>query len=287
MVAALLLGLALATDANPFLAQAQQHYRALEYEQAETLLAVLRQQPLPPADQLAVFDLLARIAIAKDDAGAARSHYRALLGVDPHWPGPVDAAPKVVEAFTQAKAAQFPRGLCTLDARRTGAGVEITLLDPYRQIATLELVTSPGTPRERTVPLELSLPITTAAASAVPLDVRARNKDGVVFRHVMLPGLEPEPLPPPVEVVAPQLAPSRGISPTLVVGVGAAVLAVAAVGLAAASAAESNQSFGATYASERRAHYDASKAIAVGAYASGAAAVAAGVGTLTLWFWAP
>lgn len=180
--------LLLVLAADPYLAEGQRHFDALEFAAATTSLTVAVEQPeLSVEQRRQAFHLLAQSLLALDRRDDARLAYERLLKRDPLAPPP-EAAPKVVDAFLAAKASVWPRPSVTLKAREDLPSVTVEVFDPWALVARVrcfervdgrlvEAATAAQQPLWRVQPRD--------AAERVLID--ALDRSGVLLAHLEVP----------------------------------------------------------------------------------------------------
>jgi hypothetical protein len=133
--------LMLMTGVAPPLAQGRALFQALHYEEALVQLAAATRDPhLTGAEAREAFDLLARTQAALGDLSAAEATFAELLTRDAAAPAPLEASPKIREAFRAARARVFPLGTVRLTRRGASEGrLVLELFDPWAAVARVEL----------------------------------------------------------------------------------------------------------------------------------------------------
>ncbi len=102
MIAVLATVLLAASTPDPDLEKAEQAYQQAQYREVLPALARALSRPLPKAEQLRAFELMAFIHAAFDDAPAATEAFRRALGVNPELRLDPNASPKLISLFSEA-----------------------------------------------------------------------------------------------------------------------------------------------------------------------------------------
>jgi tetratricopeptide (TPR) repeat protein len=235
--------------ANPQLDEGRALYQSLRYERAAEQLKLATQAPgLTPEERITSYDLLARSLAALGRMDEARATYRELLRLDPHAPAPRDAAPKIRDAFTQAKEALYRHDFVELELRQAPPGrLEARLVDPWGLVTAVRMQTR-GPQGFTPQPLE-------HGAAGVRGELPPAGEDGDVALYVEAQGQEGQ-------VLARLGSPER---PLVFRGVPRAGLPSAHTTLTPEGESHASRGSGATW---------------VGWTLAGASVVAAGVGTL-------
>ncbi|WP_224246742.1 hypothetical protein [Hyalangium gracile] len=164
--------------ANPQLDEGRALYQSLRYERAAEKLRLATQAPgATPEERIASYDLLARSLAALGRMDEVKSTYRDLLRLEPHAPVPLDAAPKIREAFMQAKEGLYRRDYVELEQQQAPPGrVAVRVIDPWGLVKGMRMqVRGPGgfTP----------LPLTRDAHGAIG-ELPPADDDGTVTLYV-------------------------------------------------------------------------------------------------------
>jgi hypothetical protein len=217
MVASLALVLALG---NADLDEARALCKSLHYSEAlPRLKKATESRGLSSSERREAFDLLARAWAAEGDMVAAQAAYGDLLARDAMAPPPVDAAPKLREAYRAAKAGLYPPGTVRLTLR---SPTSVELLDPWGAVERIDVHVGGKTHQLKPAPvIEIkvgatveahgsngSMLATLSAPSDAPArprrqrgDSRSDEKDTTVAQN------DPPATAPPPDVGAPPPAP--------------------------------------------------------------------------------
>jgi hypothetical protein len=127
--------------ANPHLDEGRVLYEAQLYERAaEKLREAIQVPDLSAEERIEGYDLLARSLAALKRMDEAKATYSALLVMEPHAPFPKDAAPKIRDAFTQAKRELYRREYVELELLPAPAGwLKVRIIDPWEQVKEVRM----------------------------------------------------------------------------------------------------------------------------------------------------
>jgi tetratricopeptide (TPR) repeat protein len=126
--------------ANPHLEKGRALYESQRYERAaEELKQATQVAEMSSAERIASHDLLARSLAALQRMDEVKAVYRELLRLEPNAPTPRDAAPKIRDAFQQAKEELY------LEARAEDGHVLARLGSPEQPLV-FRAVPRPGLP---------------------------------------------------------------------------------------------------------------------------------------------
>lgn len=130
--------LVLAQPSNAYLDEAQALARDLEFSRAVERIKVAQQVPgLDRAQRLTLWSLLARCEVAQGHRAEAEGAFTALLELAPDFEPASGLSPKILEAFSAAKARLYPRDYVKLLPLAGRPGVLTTaLVDPWRKVAS-------------------------------------------------------------------------------------------------------------------------------------------------------
>ncbi len=190
--------------ANPYLAEGKSHFERLAYEKALGPLTLAAQVPgQSAAERREAFDLLARTRAALGDLPGATAAYTELLERDPLAPAPLEAAPKIREAFRAAKAALFTPGTAKLTLAKVAADGHLAfeLFDPWAVVTRID-VHEVGGSRVISVAPEPTVDVRLPAGLALAW-VEAFNANGLAVaalgsvKSPLKVGASPRPPPPP------------------------------------------------------------------------------------------
>ena len=231
------LTLALAQAANPYLDEAKVLARELKFTEAIALLRVARQVPnLDRTQRIEVLELLAKCHVAEGDRPAAEAAFSELLSVEPEHEIDRETSPKIIEVFDEVKRKLFPERRVTLVEETAPPGrVRARVVDPFKRVSFILLMvrTGEGPWEANEVTLEgrvLDVPTPLSPTETVSWYVQAKGPEGVVLATL---GSADTPriverariITPPVE------PPADTMAPTKVAGVVVGVIALVAAGV--------------------------------------------------------
>ena len=285
--------------ANPYLDEGRALYDTVRYAQAEPKLKLATEAPESTVDERRqAFDLYARCLMAMGRTPEAQTAYAKLLAEDPEAPPPGDAAPKIRELFQAARRQVYPPDYVRLSGLPSAPGrVEADLLDPWGNVAEVLLqVEDAGRWTSHAVTREgrrcsARLP---PAQEGARWALEARAADGRVLASLGRSAAPSEAVAVASPVTAPPIAPGPPGAVAAKKGVGWAVWTLAAVAVAAAvtsaalgisSAVDSHSASSASFGSQTRDLDESARRKAIGAWAVGGGALAAGAGALVVWSW--
>lgn len=234
--------LALAQTANPYLDLARAKARELKFAEAITQLQVAKQVPdLEQAQRLEVFELLAKCHIAEGNRAEAETAFSELLALDPeHELDRSSTSPKILTVFDAVKERLFPdRQVSLVEEMAPPGRLRLRVVDPFHRTTAAELVLrrgdGPWESRALTIEKKVVDVLTpTATADTVFWFVRIKADETTVASF----GTEEAPrvserrkaveLPPTPEDE------QAGLAPTKVAGIVTGVVAVVAAGVGTA-----------------------------------------------------
>ena len=231
------LTLALAQAANPYLDQAKVLARELKFTEAIALLRVARQVPnLDRTQRIEVLELLAKCHVAEGDRPEAEATFSELLSLEPEHEIDRETSPKIIEVFDEVKRKLFPDQRVTLIEETAPPGrVRARVVDPFKRVSfvLLMLRTGDGPWDANEVTLEgrvLDVPTPLAPTETVSWYLQAKDASGAVLATIgsaELPRVTAR-----ATIVTPPPAPSDSIAATKVAGVVVGVVAIVATGVA-------------------------------------------------------
>ena len=137
-VALLVVAPSLADADNPSLAGARKAVDDIRYDDARRLLVeALRQGASSPEELVEIYRLSAATAAVLGEPELAEQYYRRMLALDPAAMLPPDASPRLREPFVAAQAYMAAQQRFTARARRTGAGAEVSIVDPLGMVVAV------------------------------------------------------------------------------------------------------------------------------------------------------
>lgn len=235
--------LALAQAANPYLDGARVLARELKFAEAIAQLRVARQVPdLDPAQRIEVLELLAKCHVAEGNRPDAEAAFTELLALEPERELDRETtSPKILAVFDQVKRRLFPEERVSLVEENAPFGrVRARIVDPFRRVSAAQVVVRRGEGpwEERPLTLDgraLDVPTPLATTEAVSWFLQLKSATGEVLATLATAEaprvVEPASLATPRPGV-PAVEPSP--PPTKVAGVVATVAAFAAVGVGTA-----------------------------------------------------
>ncbi len=136
---AIVVAVLLSQPANPYLDEGRRLAKELQFPEAVQQLTVARQVPgLSDKQESEVLELLARCQIALGQRTEAASTWEALLKLQADYQPDENSSPKLLDAFSAAKAKLFPENYLVLSREAAPPErVRARLVDPWRQVAAL------------------------------------------------------------------------------------------------------------------------------------------------------
>lgn len=232
------LTLALAQAANPYLDEARVLARELKFTEAIALLQVARQVPnLDRTQRIEVLELLAKCHVAEGDRPEAEAAFSELLSLEPEHEIDRETSPKIIEVFDEVKRRLFPDQRVTLVEETAPPGrVRARVVDPFKRVSFVLLMvrTGEGPWEANEVTLEgrmLDVPTPVSPTETVSWYLQAKGTQGVVL--ATLGSAETPRIVERARLATPptELPSDEGMAPTKVAGVVVTVVALVAAGV--------------------------------------------------------
>ncbi|MDP3232604.1 MAG: hypothetical protein Q8N26_07490 [Myxococcales bacterium] len=237
----MMLTLALAQAANPYLDEARQLARELKFSDAIGRLRVARQvADLDKTQRIEVLELLAKCHVAEGNKPEAEGAFSELLSLEPeHELDRESTSPKILTVFDDVKRQLFPEQRVTLVEEAAPPGrFRARLVDPFKRVSAVLLMvrTGEGPWAENPVPLEghrLDVPTPLAPTLTVSWYLQATDAAGAMLATIgsaEAPRVT-EAAPRPIITSPTPRAPDETLAPTKVASVVTAAVALIAVGV--------------------------------------------------------
>ncbi len=183
---ALVVAAVLSQPANPYLDDGRRLAKELQFSEAVQQLTVARQVPgLSDKQESEVLELLARCQIALGQRTEAEATWNALLKLQADYQPDENSSPKLLDAFTAAKAKLFPENYLVLSREAAPPErVRAKLVDPWRQVATLRAsVNGAEVPLTRDVSV-VTFALQRDSAQSASWSLEALSADGKVLQQL-------------------------------------------------------------------------------------------------------